>query len=79
MARLVLRNVHAFFAAAYGTRDGTSDFSIALALLAETAAASQLITRRFPLDDIGNAFHAAASRGDGSVRVVVAPPHLPNV
>ena len=73
VARLVLRNVHVFFAAAYGTRNGTSDFSIALALLAETAAASQLITRRFPLDDIGDAFHAAASRGDGSVRVVIAP------
>ncbi len=79
VARLVLRNVHVFFAAAYGTRNGTSDFSIALALLAETAAASQLITRRFPLDDIGDAFHAAASRGDGSVRVVIAPRHLPNV
>jgi threonine dehydrogenase-like Zn-dependent dehydrogenase len=71
VSRLVLRDVHAFFAAAYGTRDGISDFSIALALLAETAAAAQLVTARLPLDDIGEAFEAAASRTSGSIRVLV--------
>jgi threonine dehydrogenase-like Zn-dependent dehydrogenase len=77
--RLVLRNVHAFFAAAYGVRDGRSDFSIALAILAETAAAAQLITHRFPLDDVGDAFRAAAWRTGGSLRVVVSGSYLPNV
>ena len=73
VARLVLRDVHAFFAAAYGTRDGVSDFSIALDLLAETPAAAQLITHRFPLDDVGAAFDAAAGHADESLRVIVRP------
>jgi threonine dehydrogenase-like Zn-dependent dehydrogenase len=79
VTRLVLRNVHAFFASASGTRDGRSDFSIALALLAETAAAAQLTTHRFPLDDVGDAFRTAACRTGGSLRVVVTGSVQPNV
>lgn len=79
VARLVLRDVHAFFAAAYGARDSISDFSIALALLAETAGAAQLVTGRLPLDEIGSAFDTAASRTGRSIRIVVGPSHLPNV
>ena len=77
--RLVLRNVRAFFAGAYGTRDGRSDFSIALSLLAETAAAAQLLTHRFPLDAVGEAFRVAADRAGGPLRVVVTGNYLPNV
>ena len=73
VARLVLRDVHAFFAAAYGTRDGVSDFSIALDLLAATTAAAGLITHRFPLDDVGAAFDAAAGHKEESLRVIVRP------
>ena len=65
--------MHAFFAAAYGTRDGVSDFSIALDLLAETPAAARLITRRFPLDDADAAFEAAAGHTGESLRVIVRP------
>jgi threonine dehydrogenase-like Zn-dependent dehydrogenase len=74
VARLVLRDVHAFFAAAYGTRDGVSDFAIALDLLTENAAATaRLVTGRFPLEEIGDAFAMAASHTGGSLRVVIAP------
>jgi threonine dehydrogenase-like Zn-dependent dehydrogenase len=73
VARLVLRDVHAFFASAYGTRDGVSDFSIALDLLAETPVAARLITHRFALDDIGAAFDAAGGLADESLRVIIQP------
>jgi 2-desacetyl-2-hydroxyethyl bacteriochlorophyllide A dehydrogenase len=73
VARLVLHNIHAFFAAAYGTRDGVSDFSVALALLAETAAAAQLITQRYPLADAADAFARAAGRQRDALRVVLRP------
>jgi threonine dehydrogenase-like Zn-dependent dehydrogenase len=76
--RLVLRNVRAFFAAASGTRDGVTDFSIALGLLAATPAAAALVTHRLPLDEVGNAFLTAARPDRGSIRVVVSP-YLPNV
>jgi 2-desacetyl-2-hydroxyethyl bacteriochlorophyllide A dehydrogenase len=69
----VLRNLRAFFAAAYGTRDGVSDFSIALELLAGPTALGQLITHRFPLDAVDEAFRVASDRGAGSLRVVVLP------
>ena len=73
VARLVLRDVHAFFAAAYGTRDGVTDFSIAVDLLGETPAAAQLITHRFPLDDVGTAFDTAAGHANEPLRVIVRP------
>ena len=81
MARLVLRDVHAFFAAAYGTRDGVSDFSIALDILGETEAATLLITRGFPLDDANAAFDAAAGRAGDSPACGTSGrhKHLPNV
>ena len=41
-------------------------------LLAETAAAAQLITHRFPLDDVGAAFDAAAGHGDDPCVSIVA-------
>ncbi len=69
----VLRNLRAFFAAAYGTRDGVSDFSIALELLAGPTALGQLITHRFPLDAVDDAFRVASDRAAGSLRVVVRP------
>lgn len=69
----VLRNLRAFFAAAYGTRDGVSDFSIALELLADATALGQLITHRFPLDEVDEAFRLAGDRTAGSLRVVVLP------
>lgn len=73
VARLVLHDVRAFFAAAYGMRDGVSDFSVALMLLAETRSAAQLVTHRFPIEDAGRAFETAAGRTGDVVRVVVRP------
>ena len=56
-----------------GRATASRDFSIALDLLAETPAAAQLITHRFPLDDVGAAFDAAAGHADESLRVIVRP------
>jgi (R,R)-butanediol dehydrogenase/meso-butanediol dehydrogenase/diacetyl reductase len=68
-----LRNLRAFFAAAYGARDGVSDFSIALELLSCHSALARLITHRFPLDAVDDAFRVASDRAAGSLRVVVRP------
>ena len=59
----------------YGTWDGDPEFGIALDMLADgRIEAAPLITHRFPLDRIGEAFAAADDkRGSGAVKVLVLP------
>jgi threonine dehydrogenase-like Zn-dependent dehydrogenase len=57
----------------YSTWDGLSEYEIALDLLASSRVrAEPLITHHFPLDQIGEAFAAAADkRASGAVKVLV--------
>lgn len=59
----------------YGRRDGKKEFQMALDLLgAGKLKPSPLITHRFPLDEINEAFHVAAERDQyGSIKVLVMP------
>jgi L-iditol 2-dehydrogenase len=69
----VLRNVRAFFAAAYATRDGTADIAVAVAMLAAQPALGSLVTQTFELEEIADARRAALCRARGVGRVVVVP------
>ena len=59
----------------YGRHGGRTEFQIAIDLLAASKLdPSPLITHRFDLDDIGEAFAVAAGRDEhGSVKVLVVP------
>jgi threonine dehydrogenase-like Zn-dependent dehydrogenase len=61
-------------AMAYSHHGGGSDFGTAIDLLAaHPEIADTLITKRFPLDNAAEAFHAAADRASGSIKVVLEP------
>jgi 2-desacetyl-2-hydroxyethyl bacteriochlorophyllide A dehydrogenase len=66
-----LRNVRAFFATAYGTRDTVTDFSVALELLSRQADLAALITHHADLHDVNDAFRLADDRAAGVVRLLV--------
>jgi threonine dehydrogenase-like Zn-dependent dehydrogenase len=59
----------------YGMWEGVPEFRIALDMLADgRMRAAPLITHRFPLDQIGKAFAAAADkRASGAIKVLVTP------
>jgi threonine dehydrogenase-like Zn-dependent dehydrogenase len=71
--RAVLRAARLIFAISHGTSQGRSDFATALELLADDPAPAGLITHRFPLGRVSEAFATAALRDAGAVRVLVAP------
>jgi threonine dehydrogenase-like Zn-dependent dehydrogenase len=57
---------------AYGTRDGVDDFVDAAGLLGEhRRALGALVTHRFALDDVADAFSAALDKGSKAVKVAV--------
>jgi 2-desacetyl-2-hydroxyethyl bacteriochlorophyllide A dehydrogenase len=68
-----LRNIRAFFATAYAARDGVTDFSVALELLARRGDLAALITHRAELHDVNDAFRLADNRAAGVVRLLVRP------
>ena len=58
----------------YGRAGATSDFGIATGLLRTHLAALQpLVTHRFALDQVNDAFAAAADKTTGSIKVVLTP------
>lgn len=58
----------------YGRFGAQSDFTAAIALLRTHLAAVQaLVTHRFPLDQVGAAFNAAADKASGSIKVTLVP------
>jgi 2-desacetyl-2-hydroxyethyl bacteriochlorophyllide A dehydrogenase len=70
----VMRNVHAFFAVAYGSLDGVTDFSVALEILAAPdSGLDRLVTHRFPLAQADEAFRVASDKASGALRVVLRP------
>lgn len=72
--RAAYRNLTLTFAASYGASDGTTDFAVALELLAETAPRlAPLLTHTFSLEEVAGAFATAADSASGAVRVLVRP------
>lgn len=72
LGRLGAREVRLFIPVSYSSRDGVEDFEVALQLLGNTSAPlADLITHRFPLDEIGEAFAAASDKSSRAIRVVV--------
>lgn len=69
------RELTVTWAFCYGRRDGEKEFQIALDLMgAGKLDPTPLITHRFPLDEIGQAFAVADGReAHGSVKVLVLP------
>lgn len=61
-------------AMAYGRHDGVREVDEAAAMLAEDREiAATLITHRFPLDDVAEAFRVASDRSSGAIKVVLEP------
>ena len=58
----------------YARSGVTSDFAVAVGLLRDHLAAVQpLVTHRFSLDQVNQAFATAADKATGSIKVVLAP------
>jgi threonine dehydrogenase-like Zn-dependent dehydrogenase len=58
----------------YARAGATSDFAIAVGLLRDHLAAVQpLVTHRFALDQVNEAFAAAADKTTGSIKVILSP------
>ena len=64
----VLRGVRARFAAAAGVGGGTSDVARALEQLAAEPGLARLLTHRFALAEVDEAFAAAGTPGDASAQ-----------
>jgi len=72
--RAVLREVRMFFPVTYGSSNGRTDFSVALDILAADAGRfAGLITHRFALADVQQAFQCAQDKRTGALRVLVSP------
>ena len=71
--RLMRNEIDLIFSWSYSTWNGVPEFEIALDLLARGALdAESLITHRFPLERISDAFHAALNKGESnSLKVLI--------
>ena len=69
------RELTVSWAFCYGRRDGQKEFQVAIELLsAGKLNPMPLITHRFPLSEIGQAFEVAAGRQEhGSIKVLILP------
>lgn len=71
---LMLKEVRVVGSITYGRAGPRADFTIALQLLASNAAVvNDLVTHRFGLERIGEAFDAAADKRRGAIKVAVLP------
>jgi threonine dehydrogenase-like Zn-dependent dehydrogenase len=71
--RALWRSARLVFAISHGISQARSDFGTALALLEQAPALAALITHRFPLQRVDEAFATASTREGGAVRVLVEP------
>lgn len=71
--RLMRNEIDIICSWSYSTWDGVPEFEIALELLARGELdAESLITHRFPVDRISEAFHAALNKGEsGALKVLI--------
>jgi L-iditol 2-dehydrogenase len=71
---LVVKEVRLVGSMTYGRFGTRADFDVALQLLAaEPERFRQLITHRFPLTEIGQAFEIAGNKHAGSIKVAIRP------
>ena len=73
--RMVNRETRLMFAICYSRRDGIDDYDIAIEMLASGQfPLDALVTHRFPLASIDEAFRVANDKQSGAIRVVVGHP-----
>jgi threonine dehydrogenase-like Zn-dependent dehydrogenase len=72
---LMMKEVTIVGSLCYGATGSRADFDIALDILARDGAniRGQMITHRFPLDQIADGFRAANDKTSGSIKVSIAP------
>jgi threonine dehydrogenase-like Zn-dependent dehydrogenase len=71
---LVVKEVRMLGALTYGCRGGRSDFELALEMMASNApVVRDLVTHRFELGRIREAFETAADKTRGAIKVAVTP------
>ena len=71
---LCMKEVDLVPAYVYGRTGPSRDFDVAVAILAgRPAIAETLITHRFPLDAVAEAFAVARDRAAGAIKVVLEP------
>jgi threonine dehydrogenase-like Zn-dependent dehydrogenase len=69
---LVVKEVRLVGSLTYGCRDGRSDFELALEMMASNAPlVRDLVTHRFELGEIREAFETAADKSRGTIKVAV--------
>lgn len=71
--RAVFRELRLSFPVTYGRRAGVHDFTHAIAALQATPEAGRLVSHRYALDDVDDAFRRAGDKTGGVLRVVVTP------
>lgn len=72
--RAVFKELRLFFPVTYASKDGQDDFQIAIDIVeAGRFPFARLLSHRFPLDRVGEAFQVAADKRSGSLRVLVEP------
>jgi 2-desacetyl-2-hydroxyethyl bacteriochlorophyllide A dehydrogenase len=75
VGRMVNRETRLMCAIAYSRRDGIDDYDIAIEMLASGQfPLDGLVTHRFPLESIGEAFRVASDKQSGAIRVAVGRP-----
>lgn len=72
--RAVFKELRLFFPVTYASKDGRDDFQVALDIVEQGEfPLARLLSHRFSLDRVGEAFEVAADKRSGSLRVLVEP------